>query len=257
MATHHCIFCQQHPKRWAEEHVTPQWLLDYLRISDEDQLFQGVAGTAEYDLKRDRVHSTRRFVEGRVCDKCNNGWMSRLETEAKPVLIELIDARRTVSSLTQPECAIISRWATKTAYVLANVSLADRPVQAAHLRQLSGDDGSIPAGVGVFGCQRPFEVPKSFLQLGFWPQIIRRNSPAASEWPDDAYKVGLQYQHLYLLVAFWPHQPFHYTVAAGWQNPILRGPMPMPAYVSPFDVTVGPGLPTLKLFADSLAVTRP
>lgn len=51
----------------------------------------------------------------RICAGCNNGWMSRLETEAKPLLSPLIDGRD--RAIWSDEQAIISAWLIKTAMV--------------------------------------------------------------------------------------------------------------------------------------------
>jgi len=52
----------------------------------------------------------------RVCRACNNGWMSRLESRAKPVIESLIDDRLDVLDL--QSMASIAAWAVKTAMVL-------------------------------------------------------------------------------------------------------------------------------------------
>lgn len=52
----------------------------------------------------------------RVCGHCNNGWMSRLESRAKPVIEALIDDRLDALNLKSMES--IAAWAVKTAMVL-------------------------------------------------------------------------------------------------------------------------------------------
>lgn len=77
-----CAFCNREPERWSEEHVIPQWLLDYMGITAQDQTFQGYAMSGG-EVTAQRIFATRRLVEGRVCAACNNGWMSELENTAK------------------------------------------------------------------------------------------------------------------------------------------------------------------------------
>jgi hypothetical protein len=247
------------PQKWAEEHVVPQWLLDHLEISAQDQLFQGLAGTADNEVTLNRVHASRRFVEGRVCSVCNNTWMSRLETSAKQILIDLIENRRTVSDLTLKENAIVAKWTVKSAYVLANVSIAGKPVASEHLWSLSGDNGTIPARVEVLACQTPWDQNISFIQIGYWPQIIREGGARRdSSSPEDAYKIAIQYRHLNLLVAYWPHEPSQFAIAAGFHVPVWpRHALFFPSYVNSRLVPLGSSLPALKAFAESLAVITP
>src|SRR5688500_17968189 len=93
--TSECVFCNQEPDTWSEEHAIPRWLLDYFGITAQDQTFQGYAMSGGEVIKQ-RIFATRRLVEGRVCTTCNNGWMSDLENRAKPTLIPLIEHKRAV-----------------------------------------------------------------------------------------------------------------------------------------------------------------
>lgn len=58
-----------------------------------------------------------------VCGPCNNGWMSRLESEAKPALGPMIVNRKT--SLKVPQQLTVARWAIKTAMVAESVHYGD------------------------------------------------------------------------------------------------------------------------------------
>ena len=172
MATHNCIFCDQKPGKWTNEHINPQWLLEHLQLPKSDQLFQGVASTTTGQLtQKPRIHSTHSFVQGSVCDDCNGGWMSRLETAAKPILIDLMDGVRPLSSLTKAEARILSKWAAKTAYLHAWASPMRRPVQLEHLHSLCGDTGHLADSVCVFAKQAAFVQPTSYVQTWFWPQV--------------------------------------------------------------------------------------
>ena len=166
-----CVFCNVPAATWSEEHVIPKWLLDHLHISPQDQMFQGLAQADE--VTKQRVHASRRLVEGRICASCNNGWMSRLEETARPLLVDLIDNKRAQWELSVQESALLARWAVKTAYMLANVSLAGKPAPSDHLWQLSGDSGQIRNGVGVFGLQIAYDRTASFLQTPSWPQVLQ------------------------------------------------------------------------------------
>jgi hypothetical protein len=60
----------------------------------------------------------------RLCKACNNGWMSRLENEVKPVIESILDDKlEAIDALAQ---LILARWAVKTAMVIEAVD-TDRP----------------------------------------------------------------------------------------------------------------------------------
>lgn len=48
-----------------------------------------------------------------VCEECNGGWMSTLQTEAKPILMRLVTG--TWPDLTDEECRVIARWCVMVA----------------------------------------------------------------------------------------------------------------------------------------------
>lgn len=197
-----CLFCGRGGP-WAEEHINPAWLLRHLGLPDDDRLFQGSAVTETGELVASRSFSTFRFVEGRVCAECNNGWMSRLETAAMPILIPLIDHIRAVQTLTTMEAAIVAKWAAKTAYLHTYVGMLRQPVPLPQMRALHGDTGVPVDGVGVFATQGEFDRSSAYLQDGTWLEATTA-AVQGIEPPAGSYKVVLQYRHLYLIVAHWP-----------------------------------------------------
>jgi hypothetical protein len=53
------------------------------------------------------------LVLNRVCQRCNNGWMRKLESETKPIMVPLIHGKRT--TLTVANQTLLARWLIKTA----------------------------------------------------------------------------------------------------------------------------------------------
>src|ERR1044072_5362008 len=253
-----CLFCGAHGEGvLTKEHVIPQWLLKHLDIPADDMLFQGVASSATDALiQTPRIHSTFNFVQGHVCEKCNTGWMSRLEGRAKPILVPLIEKERTIESLLAEEADIVGKWVIKTAYMHSWTSPLKKPVQSEHLQALCGDDGKSITGVGVFGMQSDFKHESAYFQSGFWPQLSKPEKKHFEGTPDEAYKVGLQFRHLYLLTAFWPNPRSILTVVKDLHIPILpAGQDGLPDYS--LDLTVGDGpVDRIALFTKWLAVSH-
>ena len=70
-----CLFCgTSGPGALTKEHVVPRWLIEYLQLPPDDLMFQGVADSLTGEIKKQRIHSSHNFVEGRICGDCNNGW---------------------------------------------------------------------------------------------------------------------------------------------------------------------------------------
>src|ERR1041385_7393098 len=57
-----------------------------------------------------------RLVVKWLCRACNNGWMSRLESQAKPIIESILDGKTTTISASAQ--SILALWAVKTAMVL-------------------------------------------------------------------------------------------------------------------------------------------
>ena len=177
-----CLFCGARGKG-SNEHVNPLWLVRYLDLPADDLLFQGVASSADGTLVHPpRIHSSRNLVQGHVCEGCNTGWMSRLEAAAKPILVPLIEQRRTLGSLSPSEANIIGKWVVKTAYMHSWIALLKEPVQLDHVEALCGDDGMPVPGVSVFGKQSDYKQPSAYVQVGHWVQL-----PCERECPSGAH----------------------------------------------------------------------
>jgi len=106
-----CLFCgAAGPRILTNEDVSPVWLLKHLDLSGDDLFFQGVASSATGKLLQRLIHASWSFNQGSVCSTCNNGWMTGLESAAKPILEPLIDKRRPLLGLAPAEAAIVGKW---------------------------------------------------------------------------------------------------------------------------------------------------
>ncbi len=205
----------------AEEHIFPEWLLRHLGIPKAEQMFQGFGNEATLDTDEEgaRVHGTWRFVEGRVCRRCNNGWLSDLERDVRPGLEVLIKNGGRLVALTQPQRLLLARWAAKTAFLIASVSPFQRPVPPGHLWVMN-NGGNVPEGVAVFGGQSGTSARTAYLQSTMWPQYHLRRAGIRVGAVADAYKIGFQIVDLMLLVAFTPQSGVQFVTAAGVHIPL-------------------------------------
>lgn len=110
-----CVFCGS-DDTLTKEHVFPEWVRSYLQSEP------GNTGTHRRTVIRDsgttshsRPAAPATLTVRAVCADCNNGWMSRLESTAKPYLLPMIQGRK--RALFPPAQRAVATWAVKTALV--------------------------------------------------------------------------------------------------------------------------------------------
>lgn len=107
-----CIFCSREGQKLTLEHAYPHWLSGL--FSKPLKATNEVSGGNVNRVWQGRVFQHKVKL---VCGDCNNGWMSALEGEAKPLLTSLVlthDGR----TFSREDQRIISLWAQKTVLVI-------------------------------------------------------------------------------------------------------------------------------------------
>ena len=102
----------------SREHILPQWLHPYIEMPGVSLEHRAVN---EEGVRLLRSHDLKSFALNSICNRCNNGWMSRLEMEVKPILLPLIIGKRSAQSLSADERTVLARWAFKTAFMILSV----------------------------------------------------------------------------------------------------------------------------------------
>ena len=116
-----CIFCGVAPV--TAEHTLPRWLTEHV----PPRLLVRRTGTDHPEnVWRERGVSHRVRA---VCARCNNGWMSELEREARPHLVGLL--KGTPCVLGAEAQTTVATWAFKTSCVMSTTR---------HPNLVSGDD---------------------------------------------------------------------------------------------------------------------
>lgn len=146
-----CLFCGRlwGAARRSDEHVLPQWM----RRHETDLL---KSSHSSYSGGFDLDEKAREFVElptllttkksslltlktREVCADCNNGWMSRLEEAARPLIRRLAEAAPTGRPvvLTLEEARLLAVWCQKTATTYELTGNRPRVITGAMGRQLT------------------------------------------------------------------------------------------------------------------------
>lgn len=120
--TYKCVFCESH-ERLTREHIWANWLRPYLPRTGEHNYHWTTRNGGE--IKKGKIHRPGDAHSQRlqvVCGRCNSGWMSTLQEEAKPILVPLVNGERPI--LDEHSQYILSRWATMNTMV---IEFADPP----------------------------------------------------------------------------------------------------------------------------------
>lgn len=106
-----CIFCDGHGKK-SKEHIWPVWMHKYLKINGDGK-HTSEAHTYEYKkhleskkIERQGDLTTKKLRV--VCQQCNSGWMSLLESSVKPIMIRMLALEEMV--LRPIEQGLLARW---------------------------------------------------------------------------------------------------------------------------------------------------
>jgi hypothetical protein len=106
-----CMFCQE--KASSREDIWPQWLTKRFPLSDAS-FMEAERGGENLGIWKNK---TPKLLLARcVCGNCNNGWMSTLENEMKPIVETILDEQ--LRALDVSSQAVIAVWAMKTAMAL-------------------------------------------------------------------------------------------------------------------------------------------
>jgi len=138
MAVKNCIFCGHHlapsaqrqPHSRTAEHVFAKWF----RCLSNHQIMNMYIGSVDGmnpELKW-RPTLNNLTMKG-VCQACNCGWMSSLETAVEPLMVRIF-GEADVDELSGSEVDTVARWTAKTAITLsyATPQHAPVPLQASH-----------------------------------------------------------------------------------------------------------------------------
>lgn len=148
-----------------------------------------------------RDHTFSSFVMGNVCKECNTKWMSKLESQFKPLFEALYEEESPVI-FSKEQCLIFSRWALKTAIVL-NYSVHYKkviPLEQAHYLFLNSD---LPSNlkVDLAFCE---DVGIHQLVGGNKRAILSEEYGNLKSVIDQSYIVTLQFDHLLIRMSWTP-----------------------------------------------------
>jgi hypothetical protein len=146
------------------EHALPQWLAKEIELPGVSlKHFRHNEEKPEDEVLRS--HGLNTFGTNKLCAVCNNGWMSRLETAAKPLILGLMYQKTGITTLTDEARTILARWAVKTAFVISVTQSIQFDLPWAAFQGLGRNENEGPHGCFVLASQQQ-QLPKGFLYAG-------------------------------------------------------------------------------------------
>lgn len=259
-----CIFCQsplsgryEHgklrgQKRKTNEHIFPQWLQQYLSLEKQPLKIQ----ILESDKSRELVYDS--FLTP-ICRECNQGWLSDLESKAKPVLQPLIDGTQQ-DNISLENRRILSLWLLKTAIVLNAASLRrqEEPLVPAEHYHFLYEQRCIPEGVVISIAPCYGETDLTFIQGKAWsspPGEILPPEEILTAYFEKSYTIAICLGHLAWRVLYWTKWPNEYGLPPGydeWLAGIIRTVHPMNLTEIPWPPA--DSIDSLQLLFESLTI---
>jgi hypothetical protein len=218
----YCLFCGEPDYVRGKEHVFPLWLLEEFELKNYQTCVSQVYveefdtlygfGVTYFPGRRigfrselKRQHALSAFVNGGVCKDCNNGWMSELEQEARPILVPLIQGHKHPRDLKKQESFTLALWAMKTAYALHfAVGTTRVNVPISHPRTLLDGDAFQDGRVAVYAGQFRSEMPVDWVSSANWCLAYEDKNPQAisdfTKTSGSHYKISFSILNLHLVV---------------------------------------------------------
>jgi hypothetical protein len=150
-----CVFCGETPT--TREDVIPRWLVKVLRPAPGATRRVGNTFRNRTDLASKRAQPVNSIGMGKVkcvCQRCNGGWMKRLEESAKPVLQPIL--REVPRRLPPADQGTLAAWAMKTSLMVAlqygQLALQQGLIPVAPLRGEMFESHKPPPSSSVWMC---------------------------------------------------------------------------------------------------------
>ncbi|SRR5258708_614796 len=172
------------------EHILPQWLAKEIEKPNV-KLRHFLHDESKPEDTLLRSYGLGTFGTKKVCGNCNNGWMSRLETQAKPYILDLMNQRTSILSLTDEVRLALSRWAVKTAFMISVVQTIQFELPWAAFQRLGSQESDGPDGCFVLASQQP-GLPEGFLYTCPGDEFV--------EGKPIQLRVGFSINHLHFVV---------------------------------------------------------
>lgn len=121
-----CVFCGE--KAGSKEHIIAQWMITRMGAEKMSIVVAEMDGNGK--ITERPKHTLNNYTTRAVCNNCNNGWMSTLETWFQSNLGYLVEPAwpklaNDMLNLAAKENHMLAKWALKTAVMMNSNSEMD------------------------------------------------------------------------------------------------------------------------------------
>jgi hypothetical protein len=114
-----CVFCGE--RGGSKEHILAQWMIKKMEAEREEIIVAHTNSTGKMMARP--AHKLNNYITKKVCEHCNNNWMSKLETWFQANMGAFIAPEWPVLAnealkLAVPKDDTLARWALKTAIMM-------------------------------------------------------------------------------------------------------------------------------------------
>ncbi len=198
-----CIFCGLENEK-AKEHIWPRWL--QIEIGGNTKgVFKGshISLVSQTELStRTQVGET--LVFGSVCNVCNNGWMSKLESDCKPIIKLLLNDFKNILQLTKIQQQILSLWAFKTALMINAGSNYRKIISEEHYKHIY-NYRTLPKNIKVDLCKikesKELSWRQSQVSFGLIP---KSQHDSYNDLLSKSYKISMQIKSFGIRLVYFP-----------------------------------------------------
>ena len=200
-----CVFCNQTREK-AKEHIWPKWIHKFDDTAEGGMHHsQHIGLMSNPGLIDERKQSSNSLVFGHVCKVCNNGWMSRLETDGAPSIKDAVDNASDAAPWSEEQSEKVAAWAFKTVLMINAGSNYRKIVPKVHYRNLYNNKQP-PHGVDVevaiseeLVVGREWQQSQNMMILGPKDRVLEKQRHQKK-----CYTIGLGLKHILLRVTYWP-----------------------------------------------------
>ena len=192
-----CLFCGN--GNLSKEHIFAQWLLKELGIMDNDVSMTHM--TAIGMEVSNRKHAFSKLVNGLVCEKCNNGWMSDLEGQCQFHIINLMNMEKLDEEMNflKENHETVAKWAFKNVIMLNSATNYRQLVPENHYHSLY--QGNIPKGVTI---DMAFASTDPTVEWRQSPgSLVIKDKKIPMKYDTNKYIITFQIKYLMIKVAFY------------------------------------------------------
>jgi hypothetical protein len=186
-----CIFCTKRTER-SREDIISGWLVREVGGTSPFYLESGSFSDGKWSPMSSDKTGAPRLILNSICGNCNNRWMSRLETAAKPILLPMIRGSEVVLSI--PQQRVLAAWA-QLKMICYDARYGTRHLPASMAQEFC--ERRMPLQTPLIAIGR-YEAPSVGLAI---PHARRLSNYVVGDSLQEVVRVAFAFNNLYIYIS--------------------------------------------------------